>query len=47
MSGKVRIKSREISCMVMDGKSFFGGNHALVYMEIWVECCIHETNIML
>lgn len=27
-------KIQEISCMVMDGKSFFGGNHALVYMEI-------------
>lgn len=32
-----------INYTVMDGKSGFGGEHAVVCTEVEIECCPHET----
>ena len=36
-------KIQVINCMVMDGKSGFCGEHAVVCTEVEIECCTHET----
>lgn len=34
-----------VNCMLMDGNKTLDGEHAEVCMDIFIQCCTHETSV--